>query len=711
MGFNDINIKVSGGSDIISTLQTYTTRILKPNIVDGKNVLTQEMLSSKNTKYVIKYNYELLDATLTMPQNVILEFDGGSIKNGTLVGNDTLMLNTNETESVLYNVTLDGTWKESSYDLVEEVVADKAPGDGMGRIILRKDKTFAEQLTQENTIYVIRYDFELDENITIPANCVLQFEGGSISGEHTITGQNTGIEAGLVKIFGTNVTLGGSWNVAEAYPEWFGAKGDGVTDDTDCISDLFKVFSCAYFSPDKVYCIKKQLSIDGSFTICGNGFSSIIRISDNGAIKCDDNHFNTIDIHNLRIENYLDTGYALYFKKYEEVNPPKPILDAIPNLSLENVYFYHRNNAHVDIDSVTIFLHGIREGNITNCYFKGDGTLCGTSIELTGNAPSKGKKYNTANINIANCHFTWANTFIYAHAETGADAPYMDGLRIINCSFLGAKYGINCVHNDTIFISKCMIDGPENPIKAYNCGNVWIENNYIQSKKSDAKLIDIIFDIPGVISRAGDKVLNNYLYSAVDVTLNVIGISIVNTTVRHSMVDVCGNTFMRLDKAMYLKGCYQTTINDNGCRFCNLFIGASATNVLLLDGNRVDANVPAFFSSINEGNTYVSENNVWGNKKACIHQRIKCIGNGLNKNFGYNFKNYLFKSSAVFKSAVVEDNRENLGVYRLGVDTSNNQAKYIVMFENPPADGITFYIDFTIICYGGVDRDSDLSDK
>lgn len=229
MGFNDIDIKVSGGSDIISTLKTYTTRILKPNIVDGKNVLTQEMFSSKNTKYVIKYVYELLDATLTMPQNVILEFDGGSIKNGTLVGNDTLMLNTNETESILDNVTLGGTWKESSYDLVEEVVADKAPGDGMGRIILRKDKTFAEQLTQENTIYVIRYDFVLDGDVTIPANCVLQFEGGSISGAYNITGNNTGIQAGLVKIFDTDITIAGSWNVSEAYPEWFGADGKETT--------------------------------------------------------------------------------------------------------------------------------------------------------------------------------------------------------------------------------------------------------------------------------------------------------------------------------------------------------------------------------------------------------------------------------------------------------------------------------------------------
>ena len=51
----------------------------------------------------------------------------------------------------------------------------------MGYVILRKNKTFAEQVTQDNTIYEIRYDFDLNGgSVTIPAGCVLQFNGGSI---------------------------------------------------------------------------------------------------------------------------------------------------------------------------------------------------------------------------------------------------------------------------------------------------------------------------------------------------------------------------------------------------------------------------------------------------------------------------------------------------------------------------------------------------
>lgn len=66
--------------------------------------------------------------------------------------------------------------------------------DGMGYVILRKDKTFAEQVTLANTIYEIRYDFELNENsIEIPVDCTLVFNGGSIS-NGTIIGNNTQFE-------------------------------------------------------------------------------------------------------------------------------------------------------------------------------------------------------------------------------------------------------------------------------------------------------------------------------------------------------------------------------------------------------------------------------------------------------------------------------------------------------------------------------------
>lgn len=87
-------------------------------------------------------------------------------------------------------------------------IADRTASDGMGYVVLDKDKTFAEQVTQENTIYEIRYDFDLG-GVTnpdpLPAGCVLKFEGGSLK-NGTIKGTNTvlsGVSISVDKMSGS----------------------------------------------------------------------------------------------------------------------------------------------------------------------------------------------------------------------------------------------------------------------------------------------------------------------------------------------------------------------------------------------------------------------------------------------------------------------------------------------------------------------------
>lgn len=52
----------------------------------------------------------------------------------------------------------------------------------------------SSMVSQENTRYIVKYDFILGSNITIPVWCILVFEGGSISNGsqiYTLTGSNT----------------------------------------------------------------------------------------------------------------------------------------------------------------------------------------------------------------------------------------------------------------------------------------------------------------------------------------------------------------------------------------------------------------------------------------------------------------------------------------------------------------------------------------
>lgn len=59
-------------------------KILRRNIIDGKNILTQDMVNQPHTIYVVQYDFDLDGAQITIPENCILKFDGGSLNNGKL---------------------------------------------------------------------------------------------------------------------------------------------------------------------------------------------------------------------------------------------------------------------------------------------------------------------------------------------------------------------------------------------------------------------------------------------------------------------------------------------------------------------------------------------------------------------------------------------------------------------------------------------------
>ena len=62
---------------------------------------------------------------------------------------------------------------------------------GYGMRILRKEKTFASQVTQTRCIYVVQYDFDLDgSSVTMPADSIILFYGGRIT-NGTLVGSKT----------------------------------------------------------------------------------------------------------------------------------------------------------------------------------------------------------------------------------------------------------------------------------------------------------------------------------------------------------------------------------------------------------------------------------------------------------------------------------------------------------------------------------------
>ena len=151
-------------------------------------VLTQAMMNQPNTIYVISGNMTLSGNSVNVPSGSTLSFEGGTISNGTMTGYDTVVISESN-KSPFNGVTRMGTW-QSEDDV--DVPYSGGTYNGMGRIVLKKhydsqnpgyDKQPILQQSDflyENTIYVVRYDFIVNSNVTVPAGCVLRFEGGSI---------------------------------------------------------------------------------------------------------------------------------------------------------------------------------------------------------------------------------------------------------------------------------------------------------------------------------------------------------------------------------------------------------------------------------------------------------------------------------------------------------------------------------------------------
>lgn len=141
-------------------------------------------------------------------------------------------------------------------------------------VVLKNNIPFSDQIKQANSIYVIQYDFELDCDVTIPENCVLQFEGGSIKdkGNHKLIGQNTVIKAGSEIIFNTNIALGGCWKVNRFDIRWFGVKSDDNTIDCTKIINNVKDCNIPIFFPKGTYYLSElyfENKKGGSFAIIG----------------------------------------------------------------------------------------------------------------------------------------------------------------------------------------------------------------------------------------------------------------------------------------------------------------------------------------------------------------------------------------------------------------------------------------------------------
>ena len=130
---------------------------------------------------------------------------------------------------------------------------------GWGYVVLEKNmvngvNTLTQTMMQDaNTIYVIQYDYILAADITIPTNCVLQFEGGSIKNARgnsfKVTGTKTHINTDVAYNIFDN-TLGGGFELPYIDVRWIGGvsdwNGTSGTDNAPFFQRAFEIIGKYY---------------------------------------------------------------------------------------------------------------------------------------------------------------------------------------------------------------------------------------------------------------------------------------------------------------------------------------------------------------------------------------------------------------------------------------------------------------------------------
>lgn len=203
--------------------------------------------------------------------------------------------------------------------------------------------SFESQVTQANKIYVIHDDFTLSSNVTIPANCVLEFDGGSLSGDNIITLSNTKINGAVI----INVDLLGTISNYELYKTWV----DKIT--------RFKGLSLN----NKKILIDENCIFDEEFEI-SNTHDLIID-------GCNCSHQTSVDIwrvsgtcYNIEICNFNITGTteSVFFSSKGHGH----------HLSYIDIHDCHLNTFRVgislDATNTTVVENDFNHGNIYNNY-------------------------------------------------------------------------------------------------------------------------------------------------------------------------------------------------------------------------------------------------------------------------------------------------------------------------------------------------------
>lgn len=330
---------------------------LHNNITNGKNVLTQDMISMLNTIYIIQHNYDLNGTKIIIPKGCVLDFQGGSINNGIISGNNTKTINFTS------NCTLDGLFTEK-YTLFINSSNGTNDTKHINNII---NHFIDSKISFKNDIYLIDGDYNtsLHCGLNFTNTNIYLFNGCIFKQINLNDSSSKIIRIDAKNIIFENFRLIGDINTHESTggtDEWnYGIQLTG-----DCNNLVFQNIRIEDFSGD---CMN---------LIANNGENIVVQHCEfkgarRGCISIE-------SIKNLTIQNcsFVKNNDIFTFPDfYIDIEPLVQYNNTVKGVKIINNHFYSEKQIHIGILLQATAKGNVTDINISNNLFDGNPPING----------------------------------------------------------------------------------------------------------------------------------------------------------------------------------------------------------------------------------------------------------------------------------------------------------------------------------------------
>lgn len=184
--------------------------------------------------------------------------------------------------------------------------------DQNSKIVLTDNIPFEKQVIKENIIYIINSEIKLGSDFVVPSGCTFLFQGGKITGTKVLTSFDTKVICDDECVFSPNLVLKGRWHSNDVNPESFGAKGDGLSNDTQPLSNLGKFSGDINFLKNRTYLINSSVYLSGNTSWNMNGCTIMLMYN------CNASPIFIKNVDNVTIKNGFVLGAKASDSKWQE---------------------------------------------------------------------------------------------------------------------------------------------------------------------------------------------------------------------------------------------------------------------------------------------------------------------------------------------------------------------------------------------------------